>query len=198
MSFCIWFFSLNTVLKSYGQQLKAPVAMVRLRLYETLLLLPPQTFEGDFEKEKNDTNENWIFAKVILLTIFQLLFLTFVLLICRLLHILAENVGFWIHTDGQSRKHNNVTPASSLPCQRFCNTWYLVTRDWSSYNWRSGLNIFFQYNLIVTKLLNWNNKVKSNVSCNAFHAQMEPNRRADLEHVSKVKRTKYITKNQLC
>jgi len=40
------FFSLSPVLKNYGQQLKAPAAMVRLRLYETLLLLPPQTFEG--------------------------------------------------------------------------------------------------------------------------------------------------------
>lgn len=35
------------MLKSYGQQLKAPAAMVRLRLYETLLLLPPQSFEGN-------------------------------------------------------------------------------------------------------------------------------------------------------
>lgn len=40
--------SLSPVLKNYGQQLKAPAAMVRLRLYETLLLLPPQTFEGNF------------------------------------------------------------------------------------------------------------------------------------------------------
>lgn len=41
------FSSLSPVLKNYGQQLKAPAAMVRLRLYETLLLLPPQTFEGN-------------------------------------------------------------------------------------------------------------------------------------------------------
>ncbi|XP_046614986.1 HEAT repeat-containing protein 5B isoform X2 [Neodiprion virginianus] len=40
--------NLSTVLKNYGQQLKAPAAMVRLRLYETLLLLPPQTFEGSY------------------------------------------------------------------------------------------------------------------------------------------------------
>ncbi|XP_058806084.1 HEAT repeat-containing protein 5B isoform X2 [Phymastichus coffea] len=40
--------NLNTVLKCYGQQLKAPAAMVRLRLYETLLLLPPQTFEVSY------------------------------------------------------------------------------------------------------------------------------------------------------
>ncbi|XP_031777136.1 HEAT repeat-containing protein 5B isoform X2 [Nasonia vitripennis] len=40
--------NLSTVLKCYGQQLKAPAAMVRLRLYETLLLLPPQTFEGSY------------------------------------------------------------------------------------------------------------------------------------------------------
>ncbi|KAJ8688360.1 hypothetical protein QAD02_024155 [Eretmocerus hayati] len=40
--------NLSTVLKCYGQQLKAPAAMVRLRLYETLLLLPPQTFENSY------------------------------------------------------------------------------------------------------------------------------------------------------
>ncbi|KAF5283589.1 hypothetical protein FQA39_LY17291 [Lamprigera yunnana] len=40
--------NISTVLKSYGQQLKAPAAMVRLRLYETLLILPPQSFEGSY------------------------------------------------------------------------------------------------------------------------------------------------------
>lgn len=41
-----FFFSISNILKNYGQQLKAPAAMVRLRLYETLLILPPQSFEG--------------------------------------------------------------------------------------------------------------------------------------------------------
>ncbi|XP_017777275.1 PREDICTED: HEAT repeat-containing protein 5B isoform X3 [Nicrophorus vespilloides] len=40
--------NISNILKSYGQQLKAPAAMVRLRLYETLLLLPPQSFEGSY------------------------------------------------------------------------------------------------------------------------------------------------------
>ncbi|XP_031336319.1 HEAT repeat-containing protein 5B-like [Photinus pyralis] len=40
--------NIANVLKSYGQQLKAPAAMVRLRLYETLLLLPSQSFEGSY------------------------------------------------------------------------------------------------------------------------------------------------------
>ncbi|XP_014295577.1 HEAT repeat-containing protein 5B isoform X2 [Microplitis demolitor] len=40
--------NLSPVVKNYSQQLKAPTAMVRLRLYETLLLLPPQTFEGSY------------------------------------------------------------------------------------------------------------------------------------------------------
>ena len=44
---CI-FFSLTSVLKSYGQHLKAPAAMVRLRLYETLSLLPPNVLEGSY------------------------------------------------------------------------------------------------------------------------------------------------------
>ncbi|XP_014275349.1 HEAT repeat-containing protein 5B isoform X4 [Halyomorpha halys] len=38
--------NISSVLKSYGQHLKAPAAMVRLRLYETLSLLPPQLFEA--------------------------------------------------------------------------------------------------------------------------------------------------------
>jgi hypothetical protein len=41
-------FSISTVLKTYGQHLKAPAAMVRLRLYETLSLLPSHAFEGKF------------------------------------------------------------------------------------------------------------------------------------------------------
>lgn len=42
------FFSLSPVLKSYGQQLKAPAAMVRLRLYETLTLLPANSLESSY------------------------------------------------------------------------------------------------------------------------------------------------------
>jgi len=52
-SYYYMFSSLSPVLKNYGQQLKAPAAMVRLRLYETLLLLPPQTFEGKFFRTIN-------------------------------------------------------------------------------------------------------------------------------------------------
>ncbi|KAK9890049.1 hypothetical protein WA026_008857 [Henosepilachna vigintioctopunctata] len=40
--------NISSILKSYGQQLKAPSAMVRLRLYETLLLLPAQSFENSY------------------------------------------------------------------------------------------------------------------------------------------------------
>ena len=43
----LYLFSISTVLKTYGQHLKAPAAMVRLRLYETLSLLPSHTFEGN-------------------------------------------------------------------------------------------------------------------------------------------------------
>lgn len=39
---------MNSVLKTYGQQLKAPAAMVRLRLYETLCLLPPNALESSY------------------------------------------------------------------------------------------------------------------------------------------------------
>ncbi|CAB3385925.1 Hypothetical predicted protein [Cloeon dipterum] len=40
--------NISSVLKSYGQQLKAPAAMVRLRLYETLTLLPSHSFESSY------------------------------------------------------------------------------------------------------------------------------------------------------
>lgn len=40
--------NLTPVLKSYGQQLKAPAAMVRLRLYETLTLLPINSLESSY------------------------------------------------------------------------------------------------------------------------------------------------------
>ncbi|XP_055609550.1 HEAT repeat-containing protein 5B isoform X4 [Uranotaenia lowii] len=40
--------NITTVLKSYGQQLKAPTAMVRLRLYETLSLLPASALESSY------------------------------------------------------------------------------------------------------------------------------------------------------
>ncbi|XP_075228223.1 HEAT repeat-containing protein 5B isoform X2 [Lycorma delicatula] len=40
--------NISSVLKTYGQHLKAPAAMVRLRLYETLSLLPSQSFEGSY------------------------------------------------------------------------------------------------------------------------------------------------------
>ncbi|KAJ8983315.1 hypothetical protein NQ317_010853 [Molorchus minor] len=40
--------NISGVLKTYGQQLKAPAAMVRLRLCETLLLLHPQSYENSF------------------------------------------------------------------------------------------------------------------------------------------------------
>ncbi|XP_055323720.1 HEAT repeat-containing protein 5B isoform X3 [Sitodiplosis mosellana] len=40
--------NLSPVLKSYGQQLKAPAAMVRLRLYETLTLLPASSLESSY------------------------------------------------------------------------------------------------------------------------------------------------------
>jgi hypothetical protein len=35
-------------MKSYGQHLKAPAAMVRLRLYETLTLLPSSSLESSY------------------------------------------------------------------------------------------------------------------------------------------------------
>ena len=38
--------SIPSIVKVYGAHLKASAAMVRLRLYDVLALLPPETFEG--------------------------------------------------------------------------------------------------------------------------------------------------------
>uniref|UniRef100_A0A6B2ELW8 HEAT repeat-containing protein 5A n=1 Tax=Phlebotomus kandelakii TaxID=1109342 RepID=A0A6B2ELW8_9DIPT len=40
--------NISSVLKTYGQQLKAPAAIVRLRLYETLTLLPANALESSY------------------------------------------------------------------------------------------------------------------------------------------------------
>lgn len=41
--------SITHIVKQYGQHLKASTAMVRLRLYEVLALLPPQSFESEYK-----------------------------------------------------------------------------------------------------------------------------------------------------
>lgn len=41
-------FSISPIIKNYGHHLKAPAAMVRLRLYETLTLLPPNSLESSY------------------------------------------------------------------------------------------------------------------------------------------------------
>ena len=38
--------SVPAIIKVYGAHLKASAAMVRLRLYDILALLPPKTYEG--------------------------------------------------------------------------------------------------------------------------------------------------------
>ncbi|CAH0385852.1 unnamed protein product [Bemisia tabaci] len=40
--------SISSIVKTYGQHLKAPAAMVRLRLYETLALIPAPAVEGSY------------------------------------------------------------------------------------------------------------------------------------------------------
>ena len=41
-------FSISSVIKSYGQHLKASAAMLRLRLYEAMSTLPAQSFENSY------------------------------------------------------------------------------------------------------------------------------------------------------
>lgn len=41
-------FRLASVIKMYGTQLKASAATIRLRLYDVLSLLPPESFEGNY------------------------------------------------------------------------------------------------------------------------------------------------------
>lgn len=44
---CLIFLSMPGVIKMYGTHLKASAAMVRLRLYDVLSMLPPQSYEGE-------------------------------------------------------------------------------------------------------------------------------------------------------
>ena len=44
----LFIFSISSIVKTYGQHLKAPAAMVRLRLYETLALIPAPAVEGNY------------------------------------------------------------------------------------------------------------------------------------------------------
>lgn len=46
--FFLCYCSITHIVKQYGQHLKASTAMVRLRLYEVLALLPPQSFESEY------------------------------------------------------------------------------------------------------------------------------------------------------
>jgi len=53
------------VVKMFGAHLKASAAMVRLRLYDVLSLLPPKTYEGmcrwgDVMITKNNEREDWL------------------------------------------------------------------------------------------------------------------------------------------
>lgn len=41
------FVSVPAIIKVHGAHLKASAAMVRLRLYDILALLPPKTYEGN-------------------------------------------------------------------------------------------------------------------------------------------------------
>jgi len=46
---CVYYLmhdSVTTIVKTYGAHLKASAATVRLRLYDVLALLPPETYEG--------------------------------------------------------------------------------------------------------------------------------------------------------
>lgn len=43
---CAPFVSVPAIIKVHGAHLKASAAMVRLRLYDILALLPPKTYEG--------------------------------------------------------------------------------------------------------------------------------------------------------
>ena len=51
-------FSITSVVKAYGQPLKAACAMVRLRLYDALSLIPPQYYEGSWKILKTSASHN--------------------------------------------------------------------------------------------------------------------------------------------
>lgn len=77
----------------YGQQLKAPAAMVRLRLYETLLVLPPQSFEGT-----SSVNTSMMFYNVF----------------SRFLYSFTADVSCRVHSGRKSSEYHNFPASCSV------------------------------------------------------------------------------------
>lgn len=87
------FVSVPAIIKVHGAHLKASAAMVRLRLYDILALLPPKTYEGNtvtsacFFQQKLSTFMGGVLKAVIFL--------------CRQLQCPPEGAGGRVHFDGQ-------------------------------------------------------------------------------------------------
>jgi hypothetical protein len=59
-------YSMPGVIKMYGTHLKASAAMVRLRLYDVLSMLPPQSYEGIIHTQNNTFLKICIFRDLLL------------------------------------------------------------------------------------------------------------------------------------
>lgn len=111
--------SISGILKNYGQQLKAPAAMVRLRLCETLLLLHPQYYESKISRYNND------------LILFHNIF--------RFVYSATKDASIRVHTYRESRQHDNFSAANCLSRWWFCDIGHLAAGNRSSNHRGSGM-----------------------------------------------------------
>lgn len=100
------FASVPAIIKVHGAHLKASAAMVRLRLYDILALLPPKTYEGNSHPPCLLSRDIQEFCG---LSFKKRLFPLF-----RQLQCSPEGAGGRVHLDGQLGQHHHLLAALSL------------------------------------------------------------------------------------
>lgn len=100
------FASVPAIIKVHGAHLKASAAMVRLRLYDILALLPPKTYEG------TTVTSAFFFSQK--LSTFMEAVSKAVIFLCRQLQRPPERAGGRVHVDRQLGQHYHLLAALSL------------------------------------------------------------------------------------
>lgn len=100
------FASVPAIIKVHGAHLKASAAMVRLRLYDILALLPPKTYEGNTRPRCLVSRDSQVFC--------GLSFKKHIFSFFRQLQCSPEGAGGRVHLDGQLGQHHHLPAALSL------------------------------------------------------------------------------------
>lgn len=103
------FVSVPAIIKVHGAHLKASAAMVRLRLYDILALLPPKTYEGN-----KVTSALFLSLVPQRLKIFMEGVFKTVIFLFRELQCPPEGAGGRVHFDRQLGQHHHFPSALSL------------------------------------------------------------------------------------